>query len=82
MLPEMMRTPAHSYKKFIHQVENDDEHSLRWWSAQCDSQWSISELKTMEWRMLETLDWNLSTSLNCSSSYQSFLAELSSFVFV
>ncbi|KAG8757563.1 hypothetical protein FRC12_010276 [Ceratobasidium sp. 428] len=61
-------------------VESDCSHSLRWWSRHCQGLWTISELRTMERRMLQSLDWDLSTSINCRSSYQSFLVGLTSFV--
>lgn len=60
-------------------VEHDCGHSLRWWSKHCSGHWSISELGAMERRILQALDWNLSTSLNCRASYQTYLAGLSSF---
>ncbi|GAB1519756.1 hypothetical protein RhiTH_002824 [Rhizoctonia solani] len=58
-------------------VESDYNRPLRWWWGRCNSLWSVSELASMERRMLHALDWNLSTSLNCHSSYQTFLAEIS-----
>jgi len=61
-------------------MENDYGHSLRWWADRCNGLWSLNELRTMERRMLQALDWDLSTSLNCRSSYQSFLVDLVSFV--
>ncbi|KAJ1309011.1 hypothetical protein OPQ81_004693 [Rhizoctonia solani] len=60
-------------------VESDYDRPVKWWSNRCNGHWSISELRSMERRVLQALDWNLSTSLNCRSSYQTFLAELSSF---
>lgn len=61
------------------QMENDYGHSLRWWSDRCNGLWTLSELRTMERHMLRALDWDLSTTLNSRSSYQSFLADLVSF---
>ncbi|KAF8605332.1 hypothetical protein BDV93DRAFT_57833 [Ceratobasidium sp. AG-I] len=60
-------------------MENDFGHPLRWWSDRCNGLWTLSELRTMEKHMLQALDWDLSTSLNCRSSYQSFLVDLASF---
>ncbi|EUC66442.1 cyclin, putative [Rhizoctonia solani AG-3 Rhs1AP] len=60
-------------------VESDYNRSLKWWLNRYHGHWSISELGSMERRVLHALDWDLSTSLNCRSSYQTFLAELSSF---
>ncbi|CAE6411516.1 unnamed protein product [Rhizoctonia solani] len=57
-------------------VESDYNRPLRWWWSRCNNYRSINELASMERRMLHALDWNLSTSLNCRSSYQTFLAEL------
>ncbi|CEL63663.1 hypothetical protein RSOLAG1IB_05424 [Rhizoctonia solani AG-1 IB] len=59
-------------------IESDYDRSLRWWHSRCNSYRSVSELACMERRMLHALDWNLSTSLNCRASYQTFLAEISS----
>ncbi|CAE6513466.1 unnamed protein product [Rhizoctonia solani] len=59
-------------------VESDYNRSLKWWMNRYNGHWSISELGSMERRVLHALDWDLSTSLNCRSSYQTFLAELSS----
>ncbi|KAG9086881.1 hypothetical protein FS749_003303 [Ceratobasidium sp. UAMH 11750] len=61
-------------------MESDCSHSLRWWSRHCCDLWTVNELRIMERRMLQTLDWDLSTSINCRSSYQSFLVNLASFV--
>ncbi|CAE7233466.1 unnamed protein product [Rhizoctonia solani] len=60
-------------------VESDYNRSLKWWLNRYNGYWSIGELGSMERRVLHALDWDLSTSLNCRSSYQKFLAELSSF---
>ncbi|CAE6505570.1 unnamed protein product [Rhizoctonia solani] len=60
-------------------VESDYNRPLKWWLDRCGGHWSIGELGSMERCILHTLDWNLSTSLNCRSSYQTFLAEISSF---
>ncbi|KAH7343431.1 hypothetical protein B0J17DRAFT_713613 [Rhizoctonia solani] len=60
-------------------VESDYNRPMKWWFNRCNGHWSTSELGSMERRVLHALDWNLSTSLNCRSSYQNFLSELSSF---
>ncbi|QRV87770.1 Cyclin, N-terminal domain [Ceratobasidium sp. AG-Ba] len=59
-------------------MESDSSHSLRWWSIHSRKLWTVDELRDMERRMLQSLDWDLSTSINCRSSYQSYLAGLTS----